>query len=136
MLVIDTNVLIELIKPQPNVGVMRAVLDAAPGSLRASEMTRYELRHCACLHPRPEHLWARIQALVLPVPAWVAISDEISERAGAVASALDRAGRPAGIIDSVVAATALVLGCPLVTHNTSHFNVIDDLELVDWHVEL
>ena len=135
MLVLDTNVLGELIKPLPNAGVLQHILDARAGSLFACELSRFELRHGAALQARPEHLWARIQALVLPLPTWVAVSAEISERSGEVAAALDRSGRPAGVIDCFVAATALVLGHPLVTHNTRHFDTIDGLELIDWHRE-
>ena len=57
--VLDTNVLSELVKPVPNASVSQMILDAPVDSLFASEVTRYELRYGALMHPRPEHIWAR-----------------------------------------------------------------------------
>lgn len=133
--VLDTNVLSELVKPTPNPSVAQMILDAPPGSMYASEVTRYELRYGALMHPRPEHLWARIQALILPIPTWLGVTAEISERTAVVAATLDRQGRPIGAIDPFIAATALVLGCPVVTHNVRHFEIIDGLQVIDWHLE-
>ena len=133
--VLDTNVLSELVKPTPNASVSQMILDAPAGSLFASEVTRYELRYGALMHPRPEHLWARIQALILPIPTWLNVTAEISERTAVIAATLDRQGRTIGAIDPFIAATALVLGCPVVTHNVRHFEIIDGLQVIDWHLE-
>ena len=135
MFVLDTNVLSELVKPRPNAAVSRHVLNAANGSLFASEVTRYELRFGALLHPMPEHIWARIQALILSIPTWVPVDAEISERTGVIAADLRKKGRPSDAIDPFIAATALVLKCPVVTHNTRHFKTVKGLEVIDWHVE-
>ena len=135
MFVLDTNVLSELVKPRPNAGVSQQIFDAPNGSLLASEVTRYELRYGASLHPKPDHMWARIQALILTVPTWVPVNAEISERTGVIAAELARKGQPAGAIDPFIAATAMVLGCPVVTHNRRHFEAIAGLEVIDWHVE-
>ena len=112
--VLDTNVLSELVKPRPNASVSRMVLEAPFGSLFASEITRYELRHGALSHPRPDHLWARIQALILPIAIWIPVNAEVSERTAVIVAALERKGRPIGALDPFIAATALVLGCPVV----------------------
>lgn len=133
--VLDTNVLSELVKPAPNASVSQMILDAPAGSLFASEVTRYELRYGALMHPRPEHLWARIQALILPIPTWLNVTPEISERTAVIAATLERQGRPIGAIDPFIAATALVLGCPVVTRNVRHFQFIDGLQVINWHLE-
>ena len=87
--VLDTNVLSELVKPIPNALVSRMILDAPFGSLFASEITRYELRYGALRHPRPDHIWARIKALILPIATWLPVNAEISERTAVIAAALD-----------------------------------------------
>ncbi|MCE2971679.1 MAG: type II toxin-antitoxin system VapC family toxin [Burkholderiales bacterium] len=133
MFLLDTNVLSELVLPRPHPAVVRRILAAPEGSLHASEVSRYELRFGALLHPLPDALWARIQALVLPVPVWVPVAAAVSEGAGRIAAQLRRAGRPADAIDPFIAATALVLGCPVVTRNTRHFEAIDGLRILDWH---
>ena len=133
--VLDTNVLSELVKPQPNASVSQMILDAPPGSLFASEMTRYELRLGALLHPRPDHLWARIKALILPIPTWLPVTAEVAERTAEIEAALSRKGTPIGVIDPFIAASALVLGCPVVTRNTRHFGAVDGLQVINWHLE-
>ena len=133
--VLDTNVLSELVKPQPNASVSQMILDAPPGSLFASEMTRCELRLGALLHPRPDHLWARIKALILPIPTWLPVTAEVAERTAEIEAALSRKGTPIGVIDPFIAASALVLGCPVVTRNTRHFGAVDGLQVINWHVE-
>jgi predicted nucleic acid-binding protein len=133
--VLDTNVLSELVKPAPNASVSQMILDAPAGSLFASEVTRYELRYGALMHPRPEHLWARIQALILPIPTWLNVTAEISERTAVIAATLDRHGRPIGAIDPFIAATAFVLGCPVVTCNVRNFEIIEGLQVINWHLE-
>jgi len=135
MVVLDTNVLSELVKPRPNPALLERVLAAPRGTFYASEMTRYELRFGALLHPAPERLWARIQALVLPVPIWRPVNQAIAERAAAVAALLRRKGRPADAVDPFIAATALDLDIPVVTRNLRHFEAIDGLVVENWFVE-
>ena len=133
--VLDTNVLSELVKPRPNASVSRMILEAPFGSLFASEITRYELRRGALSHPQPDHLWARIQALILPIAIWIPVNAEVSERTAVIVAALERKGRPIGALDPFIAATALVLGSPVVTRNTRHFDAIHGLQVIDWHQE-
>lgn len=135
MVVLDTNVLSELVKPRPNPAISERVLSAPKGSFYASEMTRYELRFGALLHPAPERLWARIQALVLTVPTWVPVSAVISDRAAVITATLRRKGRPSDVVDPFIAATALEFRMPVVTHNVSHFETIEGLDVEDWFVE-
>jgi predicted nucleic acid-binding protein len=135
MVVLDTNVLSELVRTRPNPAIAERVLSASKGSLYASEMTRYELRFGALLHPAPQRLWARIQALVLTVPNWVPVSAAISDRAAVITAALRLKGRPSDVVDPFIAATALELRLPVVTHNIRHFETIDGLVVEDWFVE-
>jgi predicted nucleic acid-binding protein len=135
MVVLDTNVLSELVKPRPNPAISERVLSAPRGAFYASEMTRYELRFGALLHPQPERLWARIQALVMTVPTWVPVSSAISDRAAVITALLRRKGRPSDVVDPFIAATALEFRLPVVTHNVRHFEAIDGLVVEDWFVE-
>ncbi len=51
MYLLDTNVLSELTRPRPDVAVIRRLFSTSPSALFVSEMTRYELRYGAALHP-------------------------------------------------------------------------------------
>ena len=63
---------------------------------------------------------------VLP---WTA---QAANRYGDIAARLHLTGQPIGVMDTQIAAHALVLALPLVTHNTRHFKRIPELKLEDW----
>ena len=50
---------------------------------------------------------------------WAEVSDEARRR-----------GRPVGVADAWIAATALLHGMPLVTHNREHFSGIEGLKVI------
>ena len=45
-------------------------------------------------------------------------------------NAADKAGMPMGVADAWIAATALTLGCPLVTHNAADFQGVSGLPII------
>jgi predicted nucleic acid-binding protein len=45
---------------------------------------------------------------------------------------MQQTGQPIGEMDTQIAAHALALGLPLVTHNTRHFKRVAGLKLEDW----
>jgi tRNA(fMet)-specific endonuclease VapC len=56
---------------------------------------------------------------------------EAADRYGDIAAHLQQAGQPIGEMDTQIAAHALALGLPLVTHNTRHFNRVAGLKIED-----
>jgi predicted nucleic acid-binding protein len=82
MYLLDTNVLSELTRPRPDVTVIRRLFSTSPSALFASEMTRYELRYGAALHPRSEEIWQKVVQEILPLPLWLAIDEPIALTAG------------------------------------------------------
>lgn len=67
----------------------------------------------------------------IPALPW---SAEAADRYGEIAAQLQKSGRVVGEMDAMIAAHALVLGLPVVTHNTRHFSRIPGLRLEDWTV--
>lgn len=59
---------------------------------------------------------------------------DAARRHGELKDYLRRAGTPLADLDLQIACIALVHALPLATHNTSHFNRIPGLHLVDWLV--
>ena len=61
-----------------------------------------------------------------------------AELAGRIGGDLERAGRPIGLADTMIAAIALTHGLELVTGNTQHFQYVQNLgyplTLVDWRI--
>lgn len=132
MYLFDTNVLSELVRPRPDVGVVRKLLTCDPSLRYASEITRYELRFGARLRPDADALWARFERDVLNRATFLPIDEPVSLVAADVAADLRRAGRPIDWADLIVGATALAHGLVLVTRNVRHFAGIPDLQVENW----
>lgn len=132
MFLLDTNVLSEVLKPRPSPVVMRRLTQHLSTDLFASEVTRYELRFGAALRGDAGGLWSRIERQVLPLVTWLPVSPRVSVLAGDIAAAQRRAGRPAGTLDPLIAATALQRGFLLVTRDVAHFRSVPGLVVQDW----
>lgn len=135
MYLLDTNVLSELTRPRPDLAVIRRLFSTAPSALFASEMTRYELRYGAALHPRAEEIWQKVVQEILPLPLWLAIDEPISLAAGRLRGELRRAGKPIEVQDAFLAATALAHDLVLVTRNVRHFDNVRGLTVENWFGE-
>lgn len=132
MYLIDTNVLSEVIRARPDVGVLRKLLKTAPRFRFASEITRYELRYGAVLRSDGEALWARIEERILPLVNWLPIDAAVVVTAADLGVMLRRAGKPVDWADLMLAATAVVHDLTMVTRNVRHFDRMPDLHVENW----
>jgi predicted nucleic acid-binding protein len=132
MVLLDTNVLSELLRPRPSAAVIGRLLQFTSKTLFASEVTRFEMRFGAALRPDASLFWTRIQRELLPLVTWLPVSEAVSMRAGDIAAAQRLAGRSCGTLDPLIAATALAHGVPLATRNVQHFERIEGLEVQNW----
>jgi toxin FitB len=123
---LDTNVVSEWTKPQPNAGVITWLEKADEDRVFLSVATLAELRHgvdrLASGARRKkldswlsEELPLRFESRILPVTA------EVADEWGRVIARCEASGRPMAAMDGVIAATAAVHGLTLVTRNTSDF---------------
>lgn len=123
---LDTNCVSELVRVQPEPRVMQWVDTAEEGLLYLSVLTLGEIRKGLLAIPqskRRAHLetWlevelqARFSGRILPVDAAVA------GRWGLLAGQAKRKGMPLGIIDGLLAATALHHNLTVVSRNARHF---------------
>jgi predicted nucleic acid-binding protein len=121
---IDTCVLSELIKKQPNRSVVAWIQEQDEPALFLSVLTFGELekgiaklgdcRRTQQLRDWVDHdLKRRFGGRILPVDY------ETACRWGSISSTAEKAGTPMPVIDSILAATALTHGLTLVTRNTS-----------------
>ena len=74
---------------------------------------------------RREHLRSRLQECAIEHS-----SDSLSLRWAEAMDSARRNGRPISAADAWIAATALHLGVPLITHNRNHFIGIDALTVI------
>jgi toxin FitB len=120
---LDTNVLSELIRPDPAGNVVRWVEETEESILFLSVLTLGEIRKGIAGLPTGSRrgrleswleaeLRPRFQGRILP------ISEAIADRWGTVTAVAAAAGRPVPVIDSLLAATALHHNLTLVTRNS------------------
>lgn len=132
MFLIDTNFLSEVIRPRPNLAVVRALLTAEPVLRFASEITRYESRFGAMLRDDGGALWALIERHIQPLVRWLAVDAAVVLAAADLAAMLRRTGQPIEWSDLMLAATAKVHGLTVVTRNVRHFERVPRLQVENW----
>lgn len=130
VLVLDTNVISELIRLEPNVAVQEWM--RRNGEVTAlTTITRAELRFGVGRMPRG----ARRQQVAAAVDAVLAefevdtlpFDRRAADRYGELAAHQEGSGAPKPMADTMIAAICLANGCGLVTRNTADF---DDAGLV------
>ncbi len=129
---LDTNILIYLIKNQPPAIAQRVNALQEDARLCMSFITWAELLKGAERSVRKPEVVRRLEALARQVavlyPAGPAICQHYAEQA----TRLKDAGTPIGANDLWIACHALAEGATLVTHNTREFQRVHGLSLEDW----
>jgi predicted nucleic acid-binding protein len=123
---LDTNVVSEPTKPKPDPGLTSWLASVDEDRLFISAVTLAEIsfgierRETGAGRTKLEtwlhgDLKARFYGRILPV------NEAVAETWGRLVAARAAAGRPIGLMDGFIAATALVHGLTLVTRNTADF---------------
>ena len=134
---LDTNVISELVAPQPNVNVVRWIESIAPESVFLSVITVGELRRgieklrdsrskSKLSEWLSADLMVRFADHLLPIDVKVALTW------GEVVAFAEKQGKPISAIDSLIAATAVSGGLTLVTRNVQDFRATGVSLLNPW----
>ena len=110
---------------------VRDQIRARAGDLYVSTVVLGELHCGALVSQRVEKNLAVLGEFVAGVEV-VAFDQQCARVYGEICAALLCAGRPTGEKDALIAAIARTHGATLVTHNTRHFQHIENLQLEDW----
>jgi tRNA(fMet)-specific endonuclease VapC len=104
---------------------------AEPQALAISAVTRAELMFGLEKRGNPKPLTRLVMSFLehMPVLPW---DTAAADRFAKLRAALERAGTPIGLMDSMIAAHALALGAILVTNNQKHFQKVATLKLENW----
>ncbi len=99
--------------------------------LCVSVMTAAELRFGAEKSGRPK-LTDLVEAFLerLAILDW---TDEVSFHYARIRSSLERAGKPIGNMDLLIASHAVSQGVTLVTNNLKHFSLVPGLKIEVWN---
>lgn len=126
---LDTNIVSEWMKPQPNAGVMDWLAEADEDRIFMSAVTIAELRYGIERLPAgarrhrlnawlTDDLPLRFEARILPIDA------KVGDCWGRIMARGRAAGRPVAAMDAFVAATAERYDLVLATRNVSDFEVL------------
>lgn len=135
MILLDTNVVSELMRPTPDPSVVEW-LDVQPGyRLYISSVTKAEIELGIGLLPegrRKQSLQEAAARMFGEFHGRCLSFDELAaSRYAALVSTRMRAGRPISVEDAQIAAMALASGFILATRNISDFEGIDGLSVVN-----
>lgn len=126
MIILDTNVLSELMRPRPDRRVVEWVSARSSSSLWTTAITMAEILHGLMLLPRGRRR-TELEAAARAVFAEdldgrvLGFGPEVAEAYAEVASARQRAGRPISAFDAQIAAIARVAGAAIATRNVDDF---------------
>lgn len=123
---LDTNVISEWVKQRPDPGVIAWVADVDEDRVFLSVVTLAELR-CGIARladggrRRRLDAWLRDELPLRFEGRLLSVDEAIADRWGEVVARREAAGRPIGVMDAFIAATANVHALTLVTRNESYF---------------
>ena len=129
---LDTNVLSEVIRRRPEPLVIERLRDVPVGAVFTSVVCVTELRYGARRRPGGDALWDRIAREVLSKVRVLPLGEAEALRAGDLMAVLESAGRPIGIEDILIGATALVRSLTVATRNVRHFRRLPGLVVESW----
>jgi tRNA(fMet)-specific endonuclease VapC len=132
MYLIDTNMLSELVKKNPNPNFMIRLRTTPANALFSASICIMELRYGALKRGNPAALWTKIEQQILPRIQILGFSYKEALKAGDIIHHLFSIGHPIGIEDVMIASIALCNGLRVVSANTKHFSYIPDLTTENW----
>lgn len=126
MIVLDTNVVSELVRPSPNRSVVEWVDEHDSSELVITALTAAELRAGVALLPegrRGDELGMRIESLLVETFAGYVLAFDVGSSAyyAEVLAVRTRGGRPITTFDAQIAAVCRQYDSVLATRNTTDF---------------
>ena len=126
MIVLDTNVVAELMRPKPSLQVVAWADGLDPEAVAITAMNEAEILHGLARLPdgrRKQELqqrWDDLLQALFPGRVW-AFNSEAAHWYAQLLSRRERIGKPIATADAVIAATVLAHGNSLATRNLADF---------------
>lgn len=134
MYLLDTNILSELVKKQPNSHLIQHLQSNPSQSLFTSCICVMELRFGSSLREDFESFWQNIEKEIISRVKILPLGYDEVLIAGDILAYLQKSGQTIGIEDVLIASTALIHKLVMVTVNTRHFSKIKRLVIENWMV--
>lgn len=139
MIVLDTNVISELMRPQPEPRVLSWADGLDPDGVAITAMNEAEILHgIARLRDGRRkralrQIWGDLIAELFAGRVW-SFTSEAAHWYGELLSHRERLGRPMSTADAVVAATALAHGAQLATRDEGNFSDVGLYLINPWKI--
>ena len=127
--VIDTDLLIDLLRNQKQATAFITKLEEKNYILATTAVNIFELHHGAHKSEESEKNLQAIHVLISRLSI-LPFTSKAAQKAGHIYAQLERQGQPIGLRDTLIAAIALTRECSVATRNQAHFSRISDLEII------
>lgn len=127
---LDTDVCIELIRGK-SPALLASLRKRKVGSVAISSITLAELQYGAAKSRDPDRNRLALIHFVAPLEV-LSFDDRAAGAYGKLRANLERAGRPIGPLDTLIAAHALSAKLTVVTNNQREFSRVADLHVENW----
>ena len=132
MYLLDTNMLSEIIKKNPNKNFSQKLKTLPTAAFFTATICVMELRYGAMKRGNPSDLWPRIEQHVLSKVRILDFSYKEAIKAGELIHQLYSLGQPIGIEDIMIGSIALCHDLIVVSGNIRHFQQISGLAVENW----
>jgi tRNA(fMet)-specific endonuclease VapC len=112
--------------------VAERLLAQPPSNVGLPSLVLYELEYGAARSQAPADLRGRLDVLLRSLQV-LPFGEAEARAAARIRADLEKAGKPIGPLDILIAATALEQRAVLVTHNTKEFRRVKGLRVEDWY---
>jgi tRNA(fMet)-specific endonuclease VapC len=130
---LDTNACVALINGTPQEVRRRLRRAVARGAtILMSSVVGFELWYGVAKSQRREANTERLNAFLAGPLEWIDLDEDDAREAGTVRAELERAGKPIGAYDVLIAGQARRRHARLVTSNAREFDRVPGLQWEDW----
>jgi tRNA(fMet)-specific endonuclease VapC len=130
MFVLDTNTVIYYFKGMGNVA--SRLLATPPRAVGISTITLFELEVGIATSRSGAKRRKQLDAFTTMVSI-LPFADREAHAAAAIRAALEKAGKPIGPLDTLIAGTASAHGATIVTRNVDEFARVRGLRIANWY---
>lgn len=138
MILLDTNVISEVVRPRPEPRVARWLAAQRRRDLLTSAIVRAEILHGIAMLPDGERrraLLAMANGVFEQVGRVLPFTAEAATYYARITASRRRAGKPIGAFDALIAATALTAGAAIATRDVSGFDGCGLVIVNPWEAE-
>jgi len=127
---LDTNIIIDYVNAEPS--VLAQFTSAASSGQKMVIPVAVEYEVMRGFHHKPSKPKETAYSFMRSKCPVVEVNLAVWARAASLWAELEKTGKRIGDADTIIAAHCLVNGYTLITHNTSDFERVDGLQLMDW----